>query len=82
MTLQEKKQVIIDQIQKETSENIIDRITMDYTNIKSWDSEYGQDILCRLLEQSQQEARDGKTHSLESVKAMIKERLATHKLAV
>ena len=45
MTLQEKKQVIIDHIQNETSEIIIDRMTIDYNNIKSWNYEYVQDIL-------------------------------------
>ena len=48
MTLQEKKQVIIDHIQNETSEIIIDRITIDYNNIKSWNCMYGQDIFRRL----------------------------------
>lgn len=82
MTIQEKKQAIIDQINNETSEIIIDRMAMDYSNIKSWDSEYGQEILHKLLEKSQQEALDGKVHSSESVKQMINARRANSKIAV
>ena len=74
MTFQEKKQAIIDQIKNETSEIIIDRMASDYKNIKSWDSEYGQEILRKLLEKSQQEALDGKTRSYEEFRTQLSER--------
>ena len=74
MTIQEKKQAIIDKINNETSEIIIDRMTTDYSNIKSWDSEYGQEILRKLLEKSQKEALDGKTRTYEEFRAQLAER--------
>lgn len=61
MTIQEKKSALIKQIKNENSEEMIDRIYDDVTNIKSWQSEYGKNILNQLLAKSQEEAREGKT---------------------
>jgi hypothetical protein len=80
MTLQEKKFALIEQIQNENSEEMIDRIYDDVTNIKSWNSEYGQNILNQLLAKSQEQAREGKFHTSEQVKEMRKQRLESIKL--
>lgn len=80
MTLQEKKSALIEQIQNENSEEMIDRIYDDVTNIKSWESEYGQNILNQLLAKSQEQAREGKFYTSEQVKEMRKQRLESIKL--
>jgi hypothetical protein len=80
MNLQEKKAALIEQIQNENSEEMIDRIFDDVTNIKSWESEYGQNILKQLLTKSQEEARAGKIYTSEQVKEMRKQRLESIKL--
>ncbi|CAN1545501.1 hypothetical protein MCETHM1_01937 [Flavobacteriaceae bacterium] len=80
MTLQEKKSALIEQIQNENSEEMIDRIYDDVTNIKSWNSEYGQNILNQLLDKSQEQAREGKTYTSEQIKKMRKERMESIKL--
>jgi hypothetical protein len=81
MTIQEKKSALIEQIQNENSEEMIDRIYDDVTNIKSWESEYGQNILNQLLAKSQEQAREGKFYTSEQVKEMRKQRLESIKLA-
>ncbi len=80
MTIQEKKSALIEQIQNENSEEIIDRIYEDVANIKSWESEYGQNILNQLLAKSLEEAREGNTYTSEQIKEMRKERMESRKL--
>ena len=79
MTLQEKKSALIEQIQNENSEEMINRIFDDVTNMKSWESEYGQNILSQLLAKSQEQAREGKTRPY---KELIKEAKAKYSLNV
>jgi hypothetical protein len=79
MTLQEKKSALIEQIQNENSEEMIDRIYDDVTNIKSWNSEYGQNILNQLLAKSQEQAREGKTRPFNE---LIKEAKAKYSVNV
>ena len=81
MTLQEKKSALIEQIQNENSEEMINRIFDDVTNMKSWESEYGQNILSQLLAKSQEQAREGNFYTSEQVKEMRKQRLENIKLA-
>jgi hypothetical protein len=81
MTIQEKKSALIEQIQNENSEEMIDRFFDDITNIKSWESEYGQNILNQLLVKSQEQTREGKTYTNEQVKEMRKQRVDARKLS-
>lgn len=80
MNIQEKKSALIKQIQNENSEEMIDRIYDNVTNLKSWESEYGKNILNQLLAKSQEEAREGKIYTSEEVKEMRKERIESRKL--
>jgi hypothetical protein len=81
MTLQEKKSALIEQIQNENSEEMINRIYDDVTNMKSWKSEYGQNILSQLLAKSQKQILDGNFYTSEQVKEMRKQRFENIKLA-
>ncbi|TRX40048.1 hypothetical protein [Flavobacterium restrictum] len=80
MTIQEKKTALIEHIQNENSEEMIDRIYDDVNNMKSWELEYGQNILNQLLIKSQEEVREGKTYTSEQMKEMRKERMESRKL--
>ena len=75
MTIQEKKQAIIEKI---TNSNSDEFITLLYYNMNKeikWDeTDEGKNLINILLEKSQQEAREGKTSSFENVLNDVKEK--------
>ncbi len=81
MTIQEKKQAIIEKI---TNSNSDEFITLLYYNMNKeikWDeTDEGKNLINILLEKSQQEAREGKTISNEEMKIKIKERFENRKV--
>jgi len=81
MTIQEKKQAIIEKV---TNSNSDEFITLLYYNINKeikWDeTDEGKNLINILLEKSQQEAREGKTISNEEMKIKIKERFENRKV--
>jgi hypothetical protein len=81
MTIQEKKQAIIEKI---TNSNSDEFITLLYYNMNKeikWDeTDEDKNLINILLEKSQQEAREGKTISNEEMKIKIKERFENRKV--
>jgi len=81
MTIQEKKQAIIEKV---TNSNSDEFITLLYYNINKeikWDeTDEGKNLINILLEKSQQEAREGKTITNEEMKIKIKERFENRKV--
>ena len=81
MTIQEKKQAIIEKV---TNSNSDEFITLLYYNMNKeikWDeTDEGKNLINILLEKSQQEAREGKTISNEEMKIKIKERFENRKV--
>ena len=81
MTIQEKKQAIIEKI---TNSNSDEFITLLYYNMNKeikWDeTDEDKKLINILLEKSQQEAREGKTISNEEMKIKIKERFENRKV--
>ena len=75
MTIQEKKQAIIEKV---TNSNSDEFITLLYYNMNKeikWDeTDEGKSVINILLEKSQQEAREGKTSSFENVLNDVKEK--------
>ncbi len=75
MTIQEKKQAIIEKV---TNSNSDEFITLLYYNMNKeikWDeTDEGKNLINILLEKSQQEAREGKTSSFENVLNDVKEK--------
>ena len=80
MTTQEKKAILIERIQNETSEDEVTRMYDEVLNRKSWDSECGQNILKLLLEKSQQQAKEGKTYSSDEIKEEVSKRIGSRKV--
>lgn len=81
MTIQEKKQAIIEKV---TNSNSDEFITLLYYNMNKeikWDeTDEDKNLINILLEKSQQEAREGKTISNEEMKIKIKERFENRKV--
>jgi ferritin-like protein len=81
MTIQEKKQAIIEKV---TNSNSDEFITLLYYNMNkeiNWDAtDEDKNLINILLEKSQQEAREGKTISNEEMKIKIKERFENRKV--
>ncbi len=75
MTIQEKKQAIIEKV---TNSNSDEFITLLYYNmnkeIKCDETDEGKNLINILLEKSQQEAIEGKTSSFENVLNDVKEK--------
>ena len=75
MNLQEKKRAIIKKIEESTSDDFISKIYDNINQVNSWDeTDYGNDLINKLLEKSQQSAKEGKTHSFENVLNEVKEK--------
>ena len=75
MTIQEKKQAIIEKV---TNSNSDEFITLLYYNMNKeikWDeTDEGKNLINILLEKSQQETIEGKTSSFENVLNDVKEK--------
>lgn len=75
MTIQEKKQAIIEKV---TNSNSDEFITLLYYNMNKeikWDeTDEGKNLINFLLEKSQQETIEGKTSSFENVLNDVKEK--------
>lgn len=75
MTIQEKKQAIIEKV---TNSNSDEFITLLYYNLNKeikWnETDEGKNLINVLLEKSQQETREGKTSSFENVLNDVKEK--------
>jgi hypothetical protein len=68
MNLQEKKRAIIKKIEESTSDDFISKIYNNINQANSWDeTDGGKDLIIKLLEKSQQSAKEGKTHSFDNV---------------
>ncbi|CAM3639458.1 hypothetical protein FLGE108171_07515 [Flavobacterium gelidilacus] len=68
MNLQEKKRAIIKKIEESTSDDFISKIYNNINQANSWDeTDDGKDLIIKLLEKSQQSAKEGKTHSFDNV---------------
>jgi hypothetical protein len=78
MTFQEKKLAIIERIQDENSEELISKMYDDLCNPVVLDS-FGQNALDELLEQSQQEFKEGMFYINEQVKEMPDQRIESTK---
>ena len=75
MTLQEKKRFIIERIQKSNSEDFVSRIFYDITRDETWDeTKEGKVLIAKLLEKSQKEIAEGKTHPFQNVLNDVKEK--------
>lgn len=75
MNIQEKKRAIIEKIEQSTSDDFISRIYYDITRDKNWDeTDEGKQLIMALLEKSQQEVEQGKTHDFSSVLNDVKEK--------
>jgi ferritin-like protein len=81
MTIQEKKQAIIEKV---TNSNSDEFITLLYYNLNKeikWnETDEGKNLINVLLEKSQQDAREGKTISNEEMEIKIKERFENRKV--
>jgi hypothetical protein len=78
MTFQEKKLAIIERIQGENSEELISKMYDDLCNPVALDS-FGENALDELLEQSQQEFKEGMFYINEQVKEMPDQRIESTK---
>ena len=75
MTTQEKKRFIIEKINESNSDDFISKIYYDLVRDVTWDeTEEGKSIINALLEKSQQDAANNKTHSFSDVLNDIKEK--------
>lgn len=75
MNLQEKKRALIKRIEESTSDDFISKLYNDVTRDETWDnSDEGKELILKLLEKSQQSAKEGKTHSFENVLNEVREK--------
>lgn len=75
MTIQEKKRFIIEKIQESNSEDFVSRIFYDITRDETWDeTKEGKVLIEKLLEKSQKEISEGKTHTFQNVLNDVKEK--------
>ena len=81
MTIQEKKQAIIEKVTNSNSDEFITLLYYNMNNEIKWDeTDEDKNLINILLEKSQQEAREGKTISNEEMKIKIKERFENRKV--
>lgn len=81
MTIQEKKQAIIEKITNSNSDEFIALLYYNMNKEIKWDeTDEDKKLINILLEKSQQEAREGKTISNEEMKIKIKERFENRKV--
>lgn len=81
MTIQEKKQAIIEKITNSNSDEFIALLYYNMNKEIKWDeTDEDKNLINILLEKSQQEAREGKTISNEEMKIKIKERFENRKV--
>jgi hypothetical protein len=77
MTLLEKKLHIINKIEESISEKFISKIYDEVNEEELWDeTEEGKDLILRLLEKSQEQARNGEVISFDDAMAKIKNKFA------
>ncbi len=64
MTFLEKKRFIINKIEASTSDDLISRVYDEINHEENWDeTDDGKDLILRLLEKSQEQARNGEVIS-------------------
>ena len=60
MTLLEKKRIIIEKIEKSTSDDFISRIYYDVNQTENWDeTDQGKELILKLLAKSQEQVKNG-----------------------
>ena len=75
MNIQEKKRALIKRIEESTSDDFISKLYNDVTRDETWDnSDEGKELILKLLEKSQQSAKERKIHSFENVLNEVKEK--------
>lgn len=77
MTLLEKKRFIINKIEASTSDDLISRVYDEINHEENWDeTDEGKDLILKLLEKSQEQARNGEVISFDDAMAKIKNKFA------
>ena len=80
MTLLEKKRIIIEKIEKSTSDDFILRIYYDVNQIENWDeTEEGKELIMKLLTKSQEQVKKGEIILHEEHWELVKQKMESYK---